>query len=115
MSISIYHNPRCSKSRQTLQLLEQQQLTPQVIQYLDTPPDAATLSRLLDMLGLTPRELMRKGEPEYKASGADDPSLSREQLIALMVRFPKLIERPIVVSGDKAVIGRPPERVLEIL
>ena len=115
MSISIYHNPRCSKSRQTLQLLEQQQLTPQVIQYLDTPPDAATLSRLLDMLGLTPRELMRKGEPEYKASGADDPSLSREQLIALMVRFPKLIERPIVVSGGKAVIGRPPERVLEIL
>ena len=115
MSISIYHNPRCSKSRQTLQLLEQQQLTPQVIQYLDTPPDAATLSRLLDMLGLTPRELMRKGEAEYKASGADDPSLSREQLIALMVRFPKLIERPIVVSGDKAVIGRPPERVLEIL
>ncbi|MCB1799341.1 MAG: arsenate reductase (glutaredoxin), partial [Gammaproteobacteria bacterium] len=97
MSISIYHNPRCSKSRQTLQLLEQQQLTPQVIQYLDTPPDAATLSHLLDMLGLTPRELMRKGEAEYKASGADDPSLSREQLIALMVRFPKLIERPIVV------------------
>ncbi len=115
MSISIYHNPRCSKSRQTLQLLEQQQLTPQVIQYLDTPPDAATLSHLLDMLGLTPRELMRKGEAEYKTSGADDPSLSREQLIALMVRFPKLIERPIVVSGDKAVIGRPPERVLEIL
>ena len=115
MSISIYHNPRCSKSRQTLQLLEQQQLTPQVIQYLDTPPDAATLSHLLDMLGLTPRELMHKGEAEYKASGADDPSLSREQLIALMVRFPKLIERPIVVSGDKAVIGRPPERVLEIL
>ena len=115
MSISIYHNPRCSKSRQTLQLLEQQQLTPQVIQYLDTPPDAATLSHLLDMLGLTPRELMRKGEAEYKTSGADDPSLSREQLIALMVRFPKLIERPIVVSGGKAVIGRPPERVLEIL
>jgi arsenate reductase len=115
MDISIYHNPRCSKSRQTLQLLEQQQLTPQVIEYLNTPPDAATLSRLLDMLGLAPRELMRKGEAEYKASGADDPALTREQLIALMVRFPKLIERPIVVSGDKAVIGRPPERVLEIL
>lgn len=115
MDISIYHNPRCSKSRQTLQLLEQQQLTPQVIEYLNTPPDAATLSRLLDMLCLAPRELMRKGEAEYKASGADDPALSREQLIALMVRFPKLIERPIVVSGDKAVIGRPPERVLEIL
>ena len=115
MDISIYHNPRCSKSRQTLQLLEQQQLTPRIIEYLDTPPDAATLSQLLDMLGLAPRELMRKGEAEYKASGADDPSLSREQLIALMVRFPSLIERPIVVSGGKAVIGRPPERVLEIL
>jgi arsenate reductase len=115
MTVRIYHNPRCSKSRQALQLLEQQAVAPQVIDYLQTPPDAATLSELLDMLSVEPRELMRKGEKEYRASGADDPALSRDQLIALMVQHPKLIERPIVVSNGKAAIGRPPERVLDIL
>ncbi|MCB1802053.1 MAG: arsenate reductase (glutaredoxin) [Gammaproteobacteria bacterium] len=115
MTLSIYHNPRCSKSRQTLQLLEQQGAEPEVIEYLKTPPDAKTLKRLLKMLGLAPRELMRTKEPEYKASGADDASLSDAQLIDLMVANPKLIERPIVVKDGKAALGRPPERVLEIL
>ena len=109
MTVSIYHNPRCSKSRQTLQLLEEHAARPEVIEYLKTPPDAETLSGLLDMLGLEPRELMRR------QSGADNPDLSRDQLIALMVQYPKLIERPIVVSNGKAVIGRPPEQVLDIL
>jgi arsenate reductase len=115
MTVRIYHNPRCSKSRQTLQLLEERSVSPQIVKYLETPPDAKTLSELLDMLGLVPRELMRKKEKEYKESGADNPELSREQLIDLMVANPKLIERPIVVSNGKAAIGRPPERVLEIL
>ncbi len=115
MSISIYHNPRCSKSRQTLELLRDNATEPQIIEYLKTPPDAATLGQLLDMLGLQPRELMRRKEKEYKASGADNPDLSREELIELMVRFPKLIERPIVVSNGKAALGRPPEQVLDIL
>ncbi|MCB1772176.1 MAG: arsenate reductase (glutaredoxin) [Gammaproteobacteria bacterium] len=115
MSVTIYHNPRCSKSRQTLQLLEEQSVTPDVVEYLKTPPDAATLGSLLDMLGLQPRELMRTKEAEYRESGADNEDLSRAQLIELMVRYPKLIERPIVVSNGKAAIGRPPERVLDIL
>ena len=115
MTVRIYHNPRCSKSRQTLQILEDQAASPEVVEYLKTPPDAGTLTGLLDMLGLEPRELMRKKEKEYKESGADNLDLSREQLIQLMVQYPKLIERPIVVSNGKAVIGRPPESILEIL
>ena len=115
MTVKIYHNPRCSKSRQTLQLLEDNTVTPQVVEYLKTPPDADELGHLLDMLGLEPRDLMRKKEVEYKESGADNPDLSRDELIALMVRHPKLIERPIVVNGNKAALGRPPERVLDIL
>lgn len=115
MTVRIYHNPRCSKSRQTLKILEEQAASPEVVEYLNCPPDEKTLSGLLDMLGLEPRELMRKKEQEYKESGADNSDLSREQLIQLMVRHPKLIERPIVVSNGKAVIGRPPESVLDIL
>lgn len=115
MTVRIYHNPRCSKSRQALQLLEAHAATPEVVEYLKTPPTAEELDRLLGMLGLEPRELMRRGEKEYKESGADDPALSRAQLIALMVAHPKLIERPIVVSNGKAALGRPPERVLDIL
>ncbi len=115
MTVRIYHNPRCSKSRQTLQLLQDRSIAPEVVKYLETPPDAAVLSDLLDMLGLEPRELMRKKEKEYTESGADNPELSRDELIALMVRHPKLIERPIVVSDGNAVLGRPPERVLEII
>ncbi len=115
MTVRIYHNPRCSKSRQTLQLLESHAAHPEVVEYLKTPPDAGELTGLLKMLGLEPRALMRKGEKEYKESGADNPDLTRAELIALMVEHPKLIERPIVVSNGKAVIGRPPERVLDIL
>lgn len=115
MTVRIYHNPRCSKSRQTLQLLETHHVEPQIVEYLKTPPDAATLAELLQLLGLEPRDLIRKKEQEYRASGADDPALTSDELIALMVQYPKLIERPIVVKDGRAIIGRPPERVLEIL
>ena len=115
MTVRIYHNPRCSKSRQTLQLLQDRNIESQVVEYLKTPPDASELAAILEMLGLEPRELMRRKEPEYKACGADNPGLSRTQLIELMVANPKLIERPIVVNGSRAAIGRPPETVLDIV
>ena len=115
MSVKIYHNPRCSKSRQTLQLLQDHAVEPQVVEYLQTPPSAAELRKVLQMLGIGPRELMRKKEAEYKQSGADNPELSDAQLIDLMVAHPKLIERPIVVKDGKAALGRPPEQVLDIL
>ena len=113
--IRIYHNPRCSKSRQTLQLLEEQGIVPEVVEYLETPPDAQTLQQILELLALEPRELMRRKEPEYKELGLDRRQWSRDQLIAAMVNTPKLIERPIMIANGKAAIGRPPERVLEIL
>ena len=115
MTVTIYHNPRCSKSRQTLQLLKDKGIEPIVIDYLKTPPDAETLDKLLTMLSLQPRELMRRKEAEYKEHGLNDESLSREQLIQAMVNYPRLIERPIVVADDRAAIGRPPEAVEEIL
>lgn len=115
MSTKIYHNPRCSKSRQTLALLRDAAVEPEIIEYLKTPPSAAELAELLDMLGLEPRQLMRSKEAEYQALGLDDAALTREQLIAAMVAHPKLIERPIVVQDGKAAIGRPPEKVLDIL
>ncbi|MCB1758812.1 MAG: arsenate reductase (glutaredoxin) [Gammaproteobacteria bacterium] len=115
MTVEIFHNPRCSKSRQTLELLRENGVDAEIIEYLKTPPDAAELARILDMLGLEPRELMRQKEPEYKAAGLDDPSLSREALIQGMVDNPKLIERPIVISNGKAALGRPPQKVLDIL
>jgi arsenate reductase len=114
-SVTVYHNPRCSKSRQTLELLEGEGVNPSIVNYLETPPDAATLTHLLNMLGLEPRELMRKGEAEYTDLNLANPELSREQLIQAMVANPRLIERPIVVANGKAMIGRPPEKVLEIL
>ncbi|HSG11933.1 MAG TPA: arsenate reductase (glutaredoxin) [Gammaproteobacteria bacterium] len=113
--IRIYHNPRCSKSRATLALLEENDVQADVIEYLDTPPTAGQLNDILDMLGLEPRELMRTHEAEYKDAGLDDSALTCEQLIDAMIKHPKLIERPIVVKGGKAAIGRPPERVLDIL
>ena len=113
--IKIFHNPRCSKSRQTLELLHTNSAQPEIIEYLKTPPDVAELGQILDMLGLEPRQLMRTHEAEYKDNGLDDESLSREDLIQAMVKYPKLIERPIVINNGKAVIGRPPEKVLEIL
>ena len=115
MSVKIYHTPRCSKSRQTLQLLQDHAVEPQIVEYLKTPPSAAELRKVLQMLGIGPRELMRKKEPEYKQSGADNPELSDAQLIDLMIAHPKLIERPIVIKDGKAALGRPPEQVLDIL
>ena len=115
MSVKIYHNPRCSKSRQTLQLLEENGVQAEVIQYLKTPPTADELDTILTLLDLQPRELMRTREAEYKATGMDNPDLDRGALIAGMVNTPKLIERPIVLANGKAAIGRPPESVLDIL
>ncbi|HKJ83361.1 MAG TPA: arsenate reductase (glutaredoxin) [Mariprofundaceae bacterium] len=114
MSITIYHNPRCSKSRNTLSLLQEQGIEPEIVEYLKTPPSEAELDRILTLLGMEPEELMRKGEDEYKAH-FKGKELSRSKIIALMVQYPKVIERPIVVHGDKAAIGRPPESVLDIL
>ena len=113
--LTLYHNPRCSKSRGALELLEARGLAPTVVRYLETPPDAATLRSLLGKLGITARELLRSGEDEYKSLDLANPALSEDELIAAMVNHPKLIERPILVAGDNAVIGRPPEKVLEIL
>ena len=115
MSVAIYHNPRCSKSRQALTLLQEKGIEPEIVKYLDTPPDHATLSRILDQLGMEPRDLMRKKEKEYKENGLDNPALSRDQLIDAMVAHPRLIERPIVIKDGKAALGRPPEKVLDIL
>ncbi|HEX5842364.1 MAG TPA: arsenate reductase (glutaredoxin) [Pseudomonas sp.] len=113
--LRLYHNPRCSKSRSALQLLEERGLTPSIVRYLETPPDAAQLQELLRKLGLSPRQLLRSGEEEYQQLNLANPALSDAQLIEAMVSHPKLIERPILVAGDKAVVGRPPEKVLEIL
>ncbi|MBX8509685.1 arsenate reductase (glutaredoxin) [Pseudomonas cichorii] len=113
--LTLYHNPRCSKSRGALELLQARGLTPDIVLYLETPPDASQLRDLLAKLGIGPRQLLRSGEDDYKALNLADPSLSDEQLIAAMASHPKLIERPILVAGDKAVIGRPPENILELL
>ena len=115
MSTTIYHNPRCSKSRQTLDLLHEHSVEAEVIEYLKTPPGKQELEQLLALLKLEPRQLMRTKESEYTELGLDDESLSRDALIEAMVTHPKLIERPIVVHNGKAVIGRPPEKVLDIL
>jgi arsenate reductase len=115
MHITLYHNPKCSKSRQALALLTERGLEPQVIEYLETPPSAAELDALLMLLGMQPRELLRTGEPAYRERGLDDASLTRAELIARMVDNPIVIERPIAVHGERAVVGRPPERVLELL
>ncbi|HEI8867527.1 arsenate reductase (glutaredoxin) [Serratia sp. AKBS12] len=114
--VTIYHNPRCSKSRETLALLEQHGVQPEVVLYLDTPPSVAQLTRLLQQLGFgSARDLMRKKEDLYKELQLADQGLSEQQLLQAMVDNPKLIERPIVVNGHQARIGRPPEQVLEIL
>lgn len=115
MSVVIYHNPRCSKSRQTLELLREKGIEPEIVEYLKTPPDVATLAEILGLLGLEPRALMRRKETEYKENDLNDPSLDRDALIKAMVEHPKLIERPIVLANGKAALGRPPEAVLNIL
>jgi arsenate reductase len=113
--IVIYHNPRCSKSRAALKLLQDRGVEPQIIEYLKTPPSTSRLKELLAMLEMAPRELMRKGEAPYKDLGLGDANLDNDALVSAMVDNPILIERPIVVSGDKARLGRPPEQVLELL
>lgn len=113
--MTLYHNPRCSKSRGALELLEARGLQPQVVRYLETPPSASELRALLAKLGYGARQLLRSGEEEYQTLGLADPALDDAALIAAMVAHPRLIERPILVVGDKAVVGRPPERVLELL
>ena len=113
MTVTIYHNPRCSKSRATLALMQEKGATPEIVEYLTDPPSADELKRILAMLGMKPRELMRS--KEAKEAGLDDPNLSDDALIAGMVANPIVIERPIVVSGGNARIGRPPESVLEIV
>ncbi len=112
---TIYHNPRCSKSRQTLELLQQHNDDIEVIEYLKIPPNKEQLQKILDLLGLKPRELMRKGESVYQELNLDDPSLDDAALIQMMLEHPILIERPIVINNGKAVIGRPPEGVLDII
>lgn len=113
--LTIYHNPRCSKSRQTLQLIEQAGVKPEVVLYLETPPSAAQLQAIIAKLGITARQLLRKGEDAYKENNLADDSLSEAELINKMVAYPKLIERPIVVKGEQAVLGRPPENVQSLL
>ena len=113
--VTIYHNPRCSKSRQTLSLLKDKGIEPEVVEYLKTPPSKETLTQLLDQLGMEPRDAMRRKEAVYKELNLADPELSRDALIQAMVENPILIERPIVAAKGKAAMGRPPEAVLEIL
>ena len=116
MIVKIFHNPRCSKSRQTLQLLRDQGQEPEVLEYLKVPLDTATLDRILELLNLQPRELMRTNENVYHEQNLADPSLTRAELLQAMVDHPILIQRPIVIVNDQAAaIGRPPEAVLELL
>ncbi|CAE6905212.1 putative oxidoreductase YfgD [Pseudomonas marincola] len=113
--LTLYHNPRCSKSRSALQILEERGLTPTIVRYLETPPSADELTALLRKLDMPARSLLRTGEEEYKALNLADATLTEQQLIDAMAANPKLIERPILIAGDRAIVGRPPERVLEIL
>jgi arsenate reductase len=113
--ITIYHNPRCSKSRATLELLREQGCEPRIVEYLKDPPSVAELDGILKLLGMEPRELMRRKEEEYGRERLDDPGLSRKQLLKALHDHPRLIERPIVLANGKAALGRPPESVLDIL
>ena len=116
MQVTIYHNPKCAKSRKALELLRARHIEPTIVEYLKTPPTKFELDDLLRQLKLEPRELLRTKEPEYKRSGLNDPSLSRSAILSAMIKYPRLIERPIVVvNGRKAALGRPPENVLKIL
>ena len=114
-NFTIYHNPRCSKSRQTLELLKENNIEPEIILYLENPPSEEKLTELIDLLGINPRDLLRKGEEEYKAHNLKDESIKGEDIIKIMTENPKLIERPIVISKNKAIIGRPPENVLKLI
>ena len=111
----ILHNPHCSKSRAALALLRERGLEPRIVEYLREPPSAAEFERLLQRLGLEPRQALRREEPEYAALGLDDPALDRAELVSAAVAHPRLIQRPIVVVGERAAIGRPPEAILALL
>lgn len=113
--MQIYHNPRCSKSRQTLSLLNENGIEPEIILYLEQAPTAKQLKEVLAKLGISARELLRKGESDYKEQGLADTSVSDALIIDTMCQYPKLIERPIVVDGDRAILGRPPENVLSLI
>lgn len=115
MSVTIYHNPRCSKSRATLALLAEKGVEPEIVEYLQTPPSKEEMNRILDGLGMAPRDLMRKKEEPYKALNLGDDSMGRDALIDAMLENPILMERPVVVKNGKYALGRPPENVLEIL
>jgi arsenate reductase (glutaredoxin) len=115
MTVTIYHNPRCSKSRQTLALIEEQGIKPIIREYLNDVPNKDEISEILKILDYSPRDLMRKKESEYKENGLNDDALTDKELIQAMINHPKIIERPIVINNGKAAIGRPPESVLEIL
>ena len=115
MKVTILHNPRCSKSRNSLALLKEQGIEPDVRLYLENPPTKDELTSILEMLAIPAKDLLRRGEPEYKKLDLGNQNLSEQQLIQLMIKHPKLIERPIVIAGGKAVIGRPPEQVLNLL
>lgn len=115
LTVTIYHNPRCSKSRATLRLLEEKGAEIEIVEYLRTPPGKAEMRKILDGLGMEPRQLMRTNEPPYKDLRLADESLGRDELIEAMVENPVLMERPVVVSNGKYALGRPPENVLDIL
>ena len=114
-NFTIYHNPRCSKSRQTLELIKANGIEPEIVLYLENPPSKSRLSELVDFMQIKPRDLLRKGEDEYKTHNLQDMSLDDSEIIKVMSENPKLIERPIVVSNNQAIIGRPPENVLKLI
>lgn len=114
MSITIYHNPRCSKSRASLELIRKAGIEPEIIEYLENPPDAATLRSLIGRLGVAARDVVRSGEQAWKDAGLDLDA-DEEQIVAAIASAPVILQRPIVVSGERAVIGRPPENVLALL
>ena len=114
-NLVIYHNPRCSKSRETLQLITDHQIEPEIIDYLEEPPSPEELKRIISLLGLTARDLLRTTEPVYKDADLDDDSLSDDEIIEAICEYPALLQRPIVIGGERAVIGRPPVKVLELI
>lgn len=115
MRVTLYHNPRCSKSREALALLESRGTELDIVKYLDTPPDESTLAALLNALGGSARDMMRSGEAAWRELGLDDPALDDATLLRAVANHPILLQRPIAVAGERAVIGRPPERILELL
>ena len=115
MSVIIFHNPRCSKSRQALEILKNRDIEPEIVEYLKDGPSEEDIKIILELLGVSIKDILRKKDAIYKEAGFDNDDLSDDQLIKLASDNPSVIERPIVINGDKAAIGRPPESILEIL